>query len=65
MEPGSVETELVSHNRPEVQEMLAGRHASMERLQSEDISDAVAYVVTRPRHVAINEVLIRPTEQEG
>ena len=65
VEPGAVETELVGHNRPEVQEMIAGRLASMERLQSEDISDAVAYVVTRPRHVAINEVLIRPTEQEG
>ena len=37
----------------------------IERLESEDIADAIAYVVTRPRHVAVNEVLIRPTEQEG
>ncbi len=65
VEPGAVSTELVGHNRPEVQEMLKSRFADMERLQSEDISDAVTYVVTRPRHVAINEVLIRPTEQEG
>lgn len=65
VEPGAVATELVSHNRPEVREMIAQRFADMERLQSEDISDAVTYVVTRPRHVAINEVLIRPTEQEG
>ena len=65
VEPGAVATELVSHNRPEVQEMIAQRFADMERLQSEDISDAVTYIVTRPRHVAINEVLIRPTEQEG
>lgn len=65
VEPGAVETELAGHNRPEVQETLKARFASMERLQSEDVSDAVAYVVTRPRHVAINEVLIRPTEQEG
>jgi NADP-dependent 3-hydroxy acid dehydrogenase YdfG len=36
----------------------------MERLQSEDIADAIAYVVTRPRHVAINELLVRPTEQQ-
>jgi NADP-dependent 3-hydroxy acid dehydrogenase YdfG len=33
-------------------------------LQSTDIADAIAYVVTRPRYVAINEVLIRPTEQD-
>ena len=25
---------------------------------------AISYVVTRPRHVTINEMLIRPTEQE-
>jgi NADP-dependent 3-hydroxy acid dehydrogenase YdfG len=27
-------------------------------------ADAIIYVVTRPRHVAVNEMLIRPTEQE-
>ena len=35
------------------------------RSQSADIADAIAYIVSRPRHVAINELLIRPTEQEG
>lgn len=65
VEPGAVETELASHNRPEVQESIAKRFSQMERLQSEDIAGAVLYVVTRPRHVAVNEVLIRPTEQEG
>ena len=29
-----------------------------------DIADAITYIVTRPRHVAVNEMLIRPTEQE-
>ncbi len=65
IEPGAVETELVSHNRAEVQEMIGKRFSDMERLQATDIADAISYVVTRPRHVAINEVLIRPTEQEG
>ena len=64
VEPGAVETELAGHNRPEVLEALRGRFAGMERLQSEDIADAVAYVVTRPRHVAVNELLVRPTDQE-
>ncbi len=65
VEPGAVETELVSHNRPEVQEGLRQRFASItDRLQSEDIADAISYVVTRPRHMAVNEILIRPTEQE-
>jgi NADP-dependent 3-hydroxy acid dehydrogenase YdfG len=33
-------------------------------MAAEDIADAIAYIVTRPRHVAVNEMLIRPTEQE-
>ena len=65
VEPGAVQTELAGHNRPEVLEGLRERFADMERLQSQDIADAVSYVVTRPRHVAINELLVRPTEQEG
>jgi len=36
----------------------------VQPMQAEDIADAIAYIVTRPRHVAVNEVLIRPTEQE-
>jgi NADP-dependent 3-hydroxy acid dehydrogenase YdfG len=34
------------------------------RMEAEDIADAITYIVTRPRHVAVNELLIRPTEQE-
>jgi len=64
VEPGAVETELGSHNRPEVRKGLAKRFGNMERLQSQDIADAVLYVVTRPRHMSVNEILVRPTEQE-
>jgi NADP-dependent 3-hydroxy acid dehydrogenase YdfG len=63
VEPGAVATELVEQNRPEVQETLKERFTDMERLEAADIADAISYVVTRPRHVAVNEVLIRPTEQ--
>lgn len=65
VEPGAVATELQSHLRDEIREQAASRFADMEILQSEDIADAVVYIVTRPRHVAVNEILIRPTEQEG
>ncbi len=64
VEPGAVETELASHNRPEIQQNISQRFASVERMQPVDIADAIAYVVTRPRHVAVNEMLVRPTEQE-
>jgi NADP-dependent 3-hydroxy acid dehydrogenase YdfG len=63
IEPGAVETELVSHNRPEIQEQIHGRFSDIERMKAQDIADAIAYMVTRPRHLAINELLIRPSEQ--
>ncbi len=31
---------------------------------ADDIADAITFIVTRPRRTAVNEVLIRPTEQE-
>jgi len=65
VEPGAVATELASHNRPEIQESLGQRFGKIERMEAQDIADAIAYIVTRPRRVAINEILIRPTEQEG
>jgi NADP-dependent 3-hydroxy acid dehydrogenase YdfG len=64
VEPGYVESELRSHNRPEIQEQMAKNLVIDDPLQPEDIADAIAYVITRARHVAINEILIRPTEQE-
>jgi NADP-dependent 3-hydroxy acid dehydrogenase YdfG len=63
VEPGAVATELASHNRPEVREQISETFADVERLTAEDIADAIAYIVTRPRQVAVNELLIRPTEQ--
>jgi NADP-dependent 3-hydroxy acid dehydrogenase YdfG len=36
----------------------------IEPMRADDVADAIAYIVTRPRHVAVNEILIRPTEQE-
>jgi NADP-dependent 3-hydroxy acid dehydrogenase YdfG len=64
VEPGATATELASHNRPEVLETMRTRFAGIERMQAQDIADAVTYIVTRPRRVAVNEILIRPTEQQ-
>ena len=62
VEPGATATELASHNRAEVLESLRGQFG--QRMEAEDIADAIPYIITRPRQVAINEILIRPTEQE-
>jgi NADP-dependent 3-hydroxy acid dehydrogenase YdfG len=65
IEPGYVATELQSHNRPEILEALHQRYQMDETLQPDEVADAIRYIVTRRRNVAINELLIRPTEQEG
>ncbi|MEA2378795.1 MAG: hypothetical protein QOD13_2702 [Thermoleophilaceae bacterium] len=63
--PGFVDTELQGHNTDPVvrQSMARVREEIGEVLQPEDIADAVAYAVTRPRHVCLNEVVVRPTGQ--
>jgi NADP-dependent 3-hydroxy acid dehydrogenase YdfG len=61
VEPGATATELASHNRPEILESIRSQFG--QRMQAEDIADAIGYIVTRARHVAVNEMLIRPTEQ--
>jgi NADP-dependent 3-hydroxy acid dehydrogenase YdfG len=64
VEPGVVKTELGSHLRPEIREASLKRFEGVERLEAEDIADAIQYIVTRPRRMAVNEMLVRPTEQD-
>jgi NADP-dependent 3-hydroxy acid dehydrogenase YdfG len=63
VEPGAVATELTDHLRPEIREAARDRFADVIRLEATDIAEAVVYIVTRRRDVAINEVLVRPTKQ--
>jgi NADP-dependent 3-hydroxy acid dehydrogenase YdfG len=65
IEPGAVDTELSDHIRDGVRERVRERFADIHMLDSADVADAIAYAVTRPWHVALNEILIRPTEQQG
>jgi NADP-dependent 3-hydroxy acid dehydrogenase YdfG len=64
IEPGATSTELASHNRPEILEEISSNFSGIARLESDDIANSVRYAVTQPSHVAVNEILIRPTEQE-
>jgi len=65
VEPGVTETELAGHNRPEVLEQMNRRFGDIKRLQAADIAEAIGFIVTRPWHVIVNEMMIRPTEQEA
>ncbi|MEV0400262.1 SDR family NAD(P)-dependent oxidoreductase [Actinoallomurus sp. NPDC050550] len=63
VEPGSVDTELRTHNPDVIQQQIDAALGDIERLESQDIADTVGYIVTRPRHVAVAELLVRPTQQ--
>jgi NADP-dependent 3-hydroxy acid dehydrogenase YdfG len=65
IEPGAVETELVQQvTDPATRKQIDNWQAQMRQLQSDDIAAAILYAVTQPPHVAVNEILVRPTDQE-
>ncbi len=63
VEPGTVQTEITESLPAQAQKAESERTAGMVKLQPEDISDAVVYMVTRDRRVAVNEMLVRSAEQ--
>lgn len=61
--PGIVDTELTHHiTDADVQESI--RNRELTSLTSEDIARAILYAVTQPQHVNVNEIIVRPTEQQ-
>ena len=65
VEPGAVATELPGHNRPEVIAQMEKRFQGVTPLAAEDIANAVLYAIDQPASVSVNEVLIRPSGQQG
>jgi clavulanate-9-aldehyde reducatase len=67
VEPGFVDTELQGHNElPVVQQTLEKAREQIGKvLDAQDIAEAIRYAVTQPEHVSVNELLIRPTRQQG
>jgi NADP-dependent 3-hydroxy acid dehydrogenase YdfG len=58
VEPGVVRTDMTTGNSKGAPDATSGNP-----LVPKDIAEAVVYMVTRPPHAAVNEILIRPTEQ--
>ncbi len=65
IEPGGVDTELLEHvSHEESRATFEARWAGKEKLQAEDVAEAILYAVTAPERVNVNEILVRPTDQE-
>lgn len=66
--PGFVDTELQGHNTQPVVRMAMEKARERieeigEVLRPDDIAEAIVHAVTRPSHVCVNEVVVRPTAQ--
>jgi len=63
VEPGTVDTELVTHLGDAAAEAARRRLGGIEPLRADDVADAIGYIVTRERRVAVNEMLVRAGDQ--
>ena len=64
IEPGAVETELTDHITHAETKAASKEYTRSLAIKSEDIAEVIAFAVTRPRRMTLNEILVRPTAQE-
>lgn len=65
IEPGVVDTELPTHITHEATREAVQKGYDTAAVRPEEIAEVIAFVLSRPRHLAINEVLLRPSDQLG
>ena len=64
IEPGVVATELTDTITDNALQGFVDSVKKMEPLQAQDIADAIAFALESPPHMNVNEVLIRPVQQD-
>jgi NADP-dependent 3-hydroxy acid dehydrogenase YdfG len=65
VEPGAVGTELTDHITHEATKEATEQFVKDLAIRPEDIAEVIAFAVTRPRRMTLNEILVRPTAQAG
>jgi len=63
IEPGAVATELTDHITDAGAKQMAEGFYEQVAITAEDIAEIIAFAITRPHRVTLNEILIRPTAQ--
>ena len=63
IEPGAVATELTEHITHPGAKQAAEQMYERMAITAQDIAEIIAFAVTRPRRVTLNEILVRPTAQ--
>jgi NADP-dependent 3-hydroxy acid dehydrogenase YdfG len=63
VEPDTVATELIEHLDDLTRDDARRQTDSVDALRPDDVADAIAYIVTRERRVAVNELVLRAGEQ--
>ncbi|MFI0405734.1 SDR family NAD(P)-dependent oxidoreductase [Actinomadura sp. 3N508] len=63
VEPGAVDTELMDHLNEITQDAARRQVAGIEPLRPDDVADAIGYIVTRERRIAVNQMTVRPGDQ--
>lgn len=65
IEPGVVDTELPTHITDDATREAVQKGYDVATVKPEEVAEIIAFVLARPRHLAINEVLLRPADQLG
>ena len=65
IEPGVVDTELPAHITHQQTREAVQKGYDVATVKPEEIAEVIAFVLSRPRHLAIHEVLLRPADQLG
>jgi NADP-dependent 3-hydroxy acid dehydrogenase YdfG len=65
IEPGAVATELTDHITDAETKLATQRFVKDLAITAMDIAEVIAFAVSRPRRMTLNEILIRPTAQAG
>lgn len=65
IEPGIVDTELPTHITHEATRAAVQQGYDAATVKPEEIAEVISFVLARPRHLAVNEILLRPANQLG